>query len=64
MTNWEQCPAVERHPDKFSGSWVFVGTCVPVSALFENLQDGASVEQFLQWLPGVDRWKVHAVLAL
>ena len=64
MTNWEECPAVERHPDKLSGSWVFVGTRVPVSALFENLQDGASVEQFLEWFPGVDRWKVHAVLAL
>ena len=63
MTNWEQCPAVERHPDKLSGAWVFLGTRVPVSALFENLKDGASLEQFLEWFPGVDRWKVEAVLA-
>ena len=63
MPNWEQCSAVERHPDKLSGAWVFTGTRVPVSALFDNLNGGASVEQFLEWFPRVDRWKVDAVLA-
>lgn len=62
MPNWEHCSAVERHPDKLSGAWVFTGTRVPVSALFDNLNDGASVEQFLVWFPGVDRAKVEAVL--
>ena len=62
MPNWQQCPAVERHPDKLSGAWVFMGTRVPISTLFENLEDGATVEQFLQWFLGVDRWKVEAVL--
>ena len=62
MTDWNQCAAVERERDKLSGAWVFVGTRVPVSALFENLKDGASVEQFLEWFPGVDSWKVQAVL--
>ena len=63
MTNWEQCTAVERDPDKVSGAWVFRETRVPVSALFENLKDGATVEQFLGWFPGVDDCKVEAVLA-
>ena len=62
MTDWNQCAAVERERDKLSGAWVFVGTRVPVTALFENLKDGASVEQFLEWFPGVDSWKVQAVL--
>ena len=62
MTDWNQCAAVERERDKLSGAWVFVGTRVPVSALFENLKDGASVGQFLEWFPGVDSWKVQAVL--
>ena len=44
MTNWETCPAVERRPGKLSGAWVFQGTRVPVSALFENLKEGASTE--------------------
>ena len=62
MTNWETCPAVERRPEKLSGTWVFQGTRVPVSALFENLKEGASTEQFLAWFPGVDEWQVKAVL--
>ena len=62
MTNWEQCTAIERDPDKVSGAWVFRETRVPVSALFENLKDGATVEQFLEWFPGVDDYKVEAVL--
>ncbi len=63
MTDWEKCSAVERDPDKLSDAWVFRGTRVPVSALFENLKDGATVEQFLEWFPGVDGRKVEAVLA-
>ena len=62
MTNWDTCEAVERNAKKVSGVWVFRGTRVPVSALFENLKDGASTEQFLEWFPGVERWQVEAVL--
>ena len=62
MKNWETLDAVERHPDKVSGAWVFRGTRVPVTALFENLRDGASIEQFLEWFPGVTRSQVEAVL--
>ena len=62
MTNWEECDAVERHPNKVSGTWVFRGTRVPVYTLFKNLKDGASVEQFLEWFPGVEGWEVEAVL--
>lgn len=62
MTNWEICDAVERHPEKVSGAWIFRGTRVPVSALFENLKDGASIEQFLEWFPGLERWQVEMVL--
>ena len=35
---------------------------VPASALFENLKDGATVEQFLEWFPGVDSGAVETVL--
>ena len=62
MTNWETCEAVERRPEKLSGAWVFQGTRVPVSALFENLKEGASTEQFLDWFQGVEEWQVKAVL--
>ncbi len=62
MVVWNQCPAVEQDPDKVSGAWLFRGTRVPVSSLFENLRDGATVEQFLDWFPGVERWQVESVL--
>ena len=60
--DWKQCPAVERSPAKVSGSWVFRGTRVPVKALFENLEDGADIDQFLEWFPGVARSQVEDVL--
>ena len=62
MLEWKNCPAVEREPGKISGAWAFKGTRVPVKALFENLEDGASVDDFLEWFPGVTRQQVHAVL--
>ncbi|MHC4108693.1 MAG: DUF433 domain-containing protein [Planctomycetota bacterium] len=49
-------------PGKVSGAWLFRGTRVPVKALFENLEDGARVEEFLNWFPGVEREQVDAVL--
>ena len=52
----------ERDPDKVSGQLVFKGTRVPVAALFENLRDGASIDDFLEWVPGVTRDQVLAVL--
>jgi uncharacterized protein (DUF433 family) len=62
MKQWETLEAVEREPDKVSGVWVFRGTRVPVSALFENLRDGATIAEFLEWFPGVDRAQVEAIL--
>jgi uncharacterized protein (DUF433 family) len=62
MLGWNQCQVVERVPGKVSGAWLFKGTRVPVKALFENLEDGACVEDFLEWFPGVSREQVEAVL--
>ncbi len=61
MFDWSSCTAVERTPDKVSGVWVFGGTRIPVKALFENLEDGASVDDFLEWFPGVTKDQVDAV---
>ena len=62
MLDWSSCPVVERDLSKVSGSWIFRGTRVPVAALFENLESGARVEDFLAWFPGVSREQVEAVL--
>jgi uncharacterized protein (DUF433 family) len=55
MLDWTQCAAVERVPGKVSGAWVFKSTRAPVRALFENLEDGATVNEFLGWFPGASR---------
>ena len=62
MLDWTQCAAVERVAGKVGGAWVFKGTRLPVQALFENLEGGATVDQFLEWFPGVTREQVLAVL--
>ena len=62
MPDWNDCPAVDRNPAKVSGAWLFKGTRVPVKALFENIEGGATVDEFLEWFPGVGREQVDAVL--
>lgn len=62
MMAWDTLLAIEQHPENVSGVWVFRGTRVPVAALFENLRDGASLTEFLEWLPGVTGAQVEAVL--
>jgi hypothetical protein len=43
--------AVKRVPGKVSGAWLFVGTRIPVKALFEDLESGATVDEFIEWFP-------------
>ena len=62
MKEWSECREVERNPGRVSGAWLFRGTRVPVRALFENLEDGATVDEFLEWFPGVTRRQVEGVL--
>ena len=62
MIDWSSCPVVERDERRVSGAWVFGGTRVPVAALFENLEDGATTVQFVEWFPGVTVEQVRAVL--
>ena len=62
MSDWSSCPVVERDSERVSGAWVFRGTRVPVAALFENLEDGAQVTQFVEWFPGVTLQQARTVL--
>ena len=62
MFDWASCAVAERDPRRVSGAWVFRGTRVPIKALFENLEGGARVADFLEWFPGVTKEHVDAVL--
>ena len=60
--NWEECPVVESVPGKVSGAWVLKGTRMPVSAIFQNLEAGASIDDIMEWFDGLDRGQVKAVI--
>ena len=62
MIDWSMCDAIEQDVNKVSGAWLFRGTRIPIAALFENLEDGADVDDFTQWFPGVTPKQVRAVL--
>jgi uncharacterized protein (DUF433 family) len=59
--DWSKCPAVESVPGKVSGAWVFRGTRLPVATIFENLEDGMSIEEIMEQFD-VTREQVTAVL--
>jgi uncharacterized protein (DUF433 family) len=60
--DWSQCPAVESIPGKMSGAWVLKGTRMPVSAIFENLEAGANLDDIVEWFDGLDRDQVKEVI--
>ena len=59
--DWSQCPFVESIPGKVSGAWVFNGTRTPVAIVFENLEDGMTIDEVLEQFP-VTREQVKAAL--
>jgi uncharacterized protein (DUF433 family) len=59
--DWAQCPAVESVPGKLSGAWVFRGTRMPVATVFENLEDGLTIDEIIEQFD-VTREQVAAVL--
>jgi uncharacterized protein (DUF433 family) len=61
MLDWSQCPAVESVPGKMSGAWVFKGTRMPVIAVFENLEAGATIDEIMTWFD-IGREPITAVL--
>ena len=62
MIDWSTCDAVERDRERVSGAWLFRGTRVPVAALFENLEDGVALGEFVALFPGVTIDQARAVL--
>jgi uncharacterized protein (DUF433 family) len=59
--DWSQCPAVESVPGRLTGAWVFRDTRMPVSAVFENIEAGASIEEIIEQFD-ITREQIVAVL--
>ena len=60
--DWSRCAAVESVPGKVSGAWVFRGTRIPAAAVFENLEDGLTIDEIVQMFDGLTREQVRALL--
>jgi uncharacterized protein (DUF433 family) len=45
--DWSRCSAVDRNADKLGGTWCFRGTRLPVAGLFEHLDKGSTIDEFL-----------------
>jgi len=55
---------VQSHPDILGGTPVFVGTRVPVQSLFDHLEGGETLDEFLHQFPSVKREQAIAALDL
>jgi uncharacterized protein (DUF433 family) len=59
--DWSKCTAVESIPGKVSGAWVFRNSRTPVKLVFENLEDGMTIDEIIEQYP-VSRDEIAAVL--
>jgi len=59
--DWSQCSAVEGVAGRLNGAWVFRNTRMPVSAVFENLEAGATIEEIIEQFD-ITREQINAVL--
>ena len=59
--DWSQCPAVESVPGRLSGAWVFRNTRMPVSAVFENLEAGATIDEIVEQFD-ISREQINEIL--
>jgi uncharacterized protein (DUF433 family) len=55
---------IEVNPQKMSGTPVFRGTRVPIQNLFDCLEDGETIDQFLDQFPTVTKEQVNGILEL
>ena len=62
MMDWTNCSVVESNEGVVSGAPVIVGTRIPLSAVFENLEGGASIPEIVEWFPGVSEDQIREIL--
>jgi uncharacterized protein (DUF433 family) len=55
---------IEVDPEKLGGAPVFFGTRVPIQNLFDCLEDGESLDEFLEQFPTVTREQAQAAINL
>ena len=58
----ERNPLIWINPGRMSGAPCFYKTRLPIDSLFENLEDGVSLDEWLDAFPDIPREKAQAVL--
>jgi uncharacterized protein (DUF433 family) len=53
-----------QDPDRMSGAVCFYGTRIPVQDLFDWLDQGSNIAEFLKPFPQVGEERVHAILMM
>lgn len=53
---------IVRDPDVLGGRPVFRGTRVPIEVLFENLEDGLTIDEIVDSYPSLNKADLIAVL--
>jgi len=56
--------SINIDPEILGGTHVFAGTRVPVESLFDHLENGVSLDEFLEDFPTVDCQQAVEVLEL
>ena len=62
MLDWSTCDAAWRDPDRLGGVWAFRDSRVSIATLFENLEDGVTIDEFVEIFQGITLDQVRAVL--
>ena len=57
-------PPISTAPDVLGGTPVFAGTRVPIQTLFDYLEGGESVDDFLDGFPSVSREQIISFLEM
>jgi uncharacterized protein (DUF433 family) len=62
LKTWPDNLPIWSDPERLGGTPCFLNTRVPIDALFANLEDGVSLDEFLEAFKGVKREHAQAVL--
>ena len=55
-------PLIWINPDRMSGAPCFYKTRLPIGSLFDNLEDGVSLDEWLEAFPDITRSQAQAIL--
>jgi len=59
---WSNCEVVDSSSEVLSGAPVVRGTRIPVSAIFQNMEAGASISELVEWFPGLSEEDIKELL--